>query len=294
MRNRNHTKKHVKSTKNNRYLKIPKIEKETDTNRSWKRITNSSKLLRSSREAIWEQKNKEKPLKTEEIASSAKNNDKSDDNDSTITTIRPEKGTIMGLNTAPADEEKDLGLDKTNNNKKEEVESSGEEDGFGPPNKINVEIKDIDDQESYFNNGTEEATNMGADTEVTKVEVQSSGQNNVESSNKTVAEKSKSNKEQGEENKQVTTNTINNETEEATIMEADTVAIGIETQSDLLNHVVGFHESGATASKRVKKEEVNKVVNSKNMFEKEAGNEEKATNMEISEEKVALLTRDKQ
>ena len=136
---------------------------------------------------------------------------------------------------------------------------------------------------------------MGTDTEVTKVDVQSSGQNNAKSSNKLVAEKSKSNKEQTEENKQVTTNTINNETDEATIMEADTEVIGIETQSNLLNHVVGFHVSGATASKCVEEEEeVNKVVNLKSMFGKETGNEEKATNMEISEEKVALLTRDKQ
>ena len=76
------------------------------------------------------------------------------------------------------------------------MESSGKEEKFGTTNKINVEVKDTDDQESYFNNGTEEVTNMGADTEVTKVEVQFSGQNNVESSNKTVAEKLKSNKEQ--------------------------------------------------------------------------------------------------
>ena len=49
-----------------------------------------------------ENQNKEEPLKTEEeIALLAENNDKSNDNDSTITTIRPERGTIMGLNTAP-------------------------------------------------------------------------------------------------------------------------------------------------------------------------------------------------
>ena len=140
-------------------------------------------------------------MKTEEIALSVENNNKSKNNDSTITTIRPEKGTIMGLNTAPVDEGKDIGLGKMNNNNKEEVKSSGKEYEDRSSNKINVKIKDSDNQESYFNNGTEKVTNMGADTEVTKVEVQSSGHNNVESSNKTVGEKSKSNKEKAEENK---------------------------------------------------------------------------------------------
>ena len=37
--------------------------------------------------------------------------------------------------------------------------------------------------------------------------------------------------------------------------------------------------------KRVEEEEVNKLVNSKSMFGKEAGNKEKATNMENTEEK---------
>ena len=58
-------------------------------------------------EKPYENKNEENPLKAdEEIALLVENNDKSKDNDSTITTIRPEKGTIMKLNTAPADEEK--------------------------------------------------------------------------------------------------------------------------------------------------------------------------------------------
>ena len=133
---------------------------------------------------------------------------------------------------------------------------------------------------------------MGANTEITNVEVQSNGQNNVESSNKTVAEKSKSNKEQAEENKQVKTNTINNKTEEATIMEGHTEKIGIEYQSGLLNHVIGFYESGATASKRVEEQEFNKVVNSKSMFGKEAGNEEKVTNMKNSEEKGCTVDKE--
>ena len=41
-------------------------------------------------------------------------------------------------------------------------------------------------------------------------------------------------------------------------MGADTEAIGIEGQSGLLNHVVGFHANGAAASKRTE-EEANKV-----------------------------------
>ena len=61
-----------------------------------------------------ENKNKEKPLNTDkEIALSAGNNE-SNDNDSTTTTIRTDKGTIMGSNTAPTDDDgKDLELDKT-------------------------------------------------------------------------------------------------------------------------------------------------------------------------------------
>ena len=47
-----------------------------------------------------------------------KNNDKSNNNDNNITTtIRPEKGTIMGPKTAPADDGKDLELDTTKENK---------------------------------------------------------------------------------------------------------------------------------------------------------------------------------
>ena len=67
-------------------------------------------------------------MKTEEIALSPENNGKSNDNDSIITTIQPEKETIMGLNTASENEGKDLGLGKTNNANKKEVESSGKED----------------------------------------------------------------------------------------------------------------------------------------------------------------------
>ena len=78
-----------------------------------------------------ENKDKEEPLKTEEeIVLSAENND--NDNDSIITTtIPPEKGTIMGPNTAPANDRKGLELDKEKDKNKEEMESSGEEDEDG-------------------------------------------------------------------------------------------------------------------------------------------------------------------
>ena len=62
-------------------------------------------------------------------------------------------------------------------------------------------------------------------------------------------------------------------------MEADTEAIGIEAQSGLLNHVVGFHTKGVVASKCME-EETNKIVNSKSMFEKEEENDENTPNLE--------------
>ena len=68
-------------------------------------------------------------METKEITLLAGNNDKSNDNDSTITTtIRTEKGTIMGPNTAPIDYGKNLELDKKKDKNKEVVENSGEED----------------------------------------------------------------------------------------------------------------------------------------------------------------------
>ena len=85
----------------------------------------------------------------------------------------------------------------------------------------------------------------------------------------------------------------NTETEEATSMEANTEAIGIEAQSGLLNHVVGFHAKGAVASKSME-EETNKVVNSKSTFEKEEENDENTTNMENSEEKGGTVDGNKE
>ena len=113
-------------------------------------------------------KNEEEPLKTEKEFVFLTEDNESNDNDSTvITTIQLEKGTILGLNTVAADEGKDLGLGMTKAKNKEEVESSSEEDEDedGSPNKINSEIKNNCDQEYYFDNRTEETTNMEADTE---------------------------------------------------------------------------------------------------------------------------------
>ena len=126
---------------------------------------------------------------------------------------------------------------------------------------------------------------MGADTEVINVEVLSSGHNNVEGPDENVGEKSKSNTEQTEEGKLEKENN-NTKTEEATSMEADKEAIGIEAQSGLLNHVVGFHAKGAVASKSME-EETNKVVNSNSMCEN-------TTNMENSKVKGGTVDGDKE
>ena len=62
-----------------------------------------------------EYKNEEEPLKTEEeIVFEAETNDKSNDN-SIITIIWPEKATTMGINTAPADDNKELDKNPSKN-----------------------------------------------------------------------------------------------------------------------------------------------------------------------------------
>ena len=69
----------------------------------------------------------------------------------------------MGPNTAPADDEKDLELDKKKDKNKEEVENSGEEDEEGSLDKLNSKNKSNDkQQETYFKTGPEKATNMEA------------------------------------------------------------------------------------------------------------------------------------
>ena len=130
-----------------------------------------------------ENKNKEEPLKTEEeIAFSAENNESNDNDSTVITTIRPEKGTIMEPNTAPADDGKYLRLDKTKDKNREKVESSGEKDEDGSLNEINSknENKNTDEQQTYFRTGPEKATDMEANTVPPSVGVSSSGRTNME------------------------------------------------------------------------------------------------------------------
>ena len=195
----------------------------------------------------------------------------------------------MGPNTAPTDEDgKDLELDKTNDKNKEEDENSGEEDEDedGLPNKINSEFKHNDNQESYFNNGTEEATNIGANTEVINVEVKSSGHNNVEGPDENVGEQSKSNKEQTEEGKlekvtktktneyaNINEQELNTKTEEVTNMGADTEVISV---SELQKHAESFHAKGAIVAMRTEEVE-NRMTEAT-----DAKNSEELTSVTIS------------
>ena len=225
-------------------------------------------------------KNEEKPLKNDKITLLLAGHNESNDNDCTI---RTEKGTIMEPNTAPVDDRNGLELDKEKDKNKEEVKSSGEEDD-GSLDELNSKIKNDDkQQELYFNNGTEEATIMGADMEVTNVEVSSSGHNNVEGPDENVGEKSESNTEQMEEGKldKVKTNInengneneqeLNTKTEEATIMGADTEVIGA---SGLQKHGKRFHTKGAAAAielANVEKSNVEKNVEDLKNDETEEG-----------------------
>ena len=105
------------------------------------------------------------------------NNHNDNDSYSTVTTTtQMEEGTIMRPNTAPTDEGKDVGLGKTNKDK-EELEHNGEEDKDGS---INKNIVSDENQEIYFNNGTEKVTNMGTDTGTTNVGVLLKGDKNTE------------------------------------------------------------------------------------------------------------------
>ena len=73
----------------------------------------------------------------------------------------------MGPNTAPADEGKDLGLDKMKDRNKEKVESSGEEDEDGSPNELNFKKDNkstYEQQKTYSKTRPEKATNMEANT----------------------------------------------------------------------------------------------------------------------------------
>ena len=225
-----------------------------------------------------ENKNEEKQLKNDEIAVlSAGNNDNNDnDNYSTITTtIRTEERTIMGPNTAPTDEGKDVRLGKTN---KEESEHSGEveEDEDG-----SIDIVSDENQEIYFNNRTEKVTNMGTVTEPTNVGILLEGDKKVEGLDKTGGEKSrsKSNNNRTEEGEvdQVKTHTNENEneteqelstgTEEATIMGADKEVIG---GSGLQKHAERFHAEGTAAARTEdidnRMTEATEAINSKRLI----------------------------
>ena len=87
----------------------------------------------------------------------------------------------MGLNTAPLNERKDLGLDKTKDKNREKVESSGEEDEDGPLDELNSKnkTKSTDEQQTDFKTGPEKATNMKANMVPPSVGV-SGLQNHVE------------------------------------------------------------------------------------------------------------------
>ena len=116
----NTQKKHRKSIKNKGYPTIPKMGKEkltpAEAGKGQPTVANYYTVVSKP----LENKSKEELLKNEEeIVFLAENNDKSNDNDSTVTTtIQPEKGTIIGPNTAPADDGKELELDKNKNKNK--------------------------------------------------------------------------------------------------------------------------------------------------------------------------------
>ena len=150
-----------------------------------------------------ENKNEEKPLKNANNAGIlAKANDNTKDNSmttTTTTTTRPEKATTTGTNTAPADEENELGkTDKEESPKSDdEVETEEEEE----EEESEYEVTDnADDQKSYFNDGTEEVTNMGTDTGTTNEGV--SLKNNTDGPEEQAGEKAESNKTSVEEKKE--------------------------------------------------------------------------------------------
>ena len=70
---------------------------------------------------------------------------------------------------------KELKLDKKKCKNKEEVGSSGVENDNKSLDELNSKMKNNDNQESYFNNGMQEVTSMGANTEVTSVGLLSCG-----------------------------------------------------------------------------------------------------------------------
>ena len=179
-------------------------------------------------------------------------------------------------------------MKKNKNKNKEEVESSGKEDGDRSLDKLNSKNKSTNNeeqQEFYFKTGPEKATNIEANTVPPCVGVPLSGGNNMEDFEENVVEKSKN--EKSEQVTKMTKKDINTKMKEATNMGADTESISIEAQLGLLKHVVGFHATGATASKHTQ-EKANKVKESESI-------PEKAMIPKILKHKVSiLLTRNKQ
>ena len=101
-------------------------------------------------------------MKNDEIAAIlAGNNDNTNDNSTTTTTTttRPEEATIMGTDTAPADEENELGLGKTDGEESERSDDEEKEDE-SEDELTDSAYNKVDDQKSYFNDGTEEVTNI--------------------------------------------------------------------------------------------------------------------------------------
>ena len=93
------------------------VKKKITPSKDGMRNTSVDDYFRVAKQTT-EDKNKEKPLKNDEIAAFlVGNNDNTNDNstttNTTTTTTRPKEATIMGTDTAPVDEENELGLGKT-------------------------------------------------------------------------------------------------------------------------------------------------------------------------------------
>ena len=147
-----------------------------------------------------EDKNGGKPLKNDDIAVFSENiNDNTKDNNitmtttNTTTTTRPEEVTNTETNTAPADKEKELELGNTDI---EVSVSEDEQEEYEEEEEDEVTVN-VDDQKSYFNNGTEKEPNMGTDTVTTNGGV--SLKNNMDGSKEKAGEKAESNKAPVEE-----------------------------------------------------------------------------------------------
>ena len=122
-----------------------------------------------------EDKNQEKLLENEEeivFSDETKTNDNNNDSNTNLNLNRTEEVTTMTkTNTGPVEEtQKDSKEEEEDESEDKKTENNqgtnGTADGLDAKNKNS----NNDNQESYFNNKTEEATTMGADTEVINVE----------------------------------------------------------------------------------------------------------------------------